>query len=156
MVIGKFLDRMADFETSTSIPEFFKGRDVFMTGGTGFVGKCLIEKLLRSCPDVGTIYVLARPKKGVPAEQRLKVFTDCPVRQAKMLPDREDKGKKNCYFLDVRGGWKSVSGCFGEEAQDCRRGRHAIKIRSVFLTIVTLPFYHSYFLSLPALLHLHS
>lgn len=39
---------------------------------TGFVGKALIEKLLRSCPKLGKIYVLLRPKKGVSIEQRLK------------------------------------------------------------------------------------
>lgn len=39
---------------------------------TGFVGKALIEKLLRSCPTLSKIYVLLRPKKGVSIEQRLK------------------------------------------------------------------------------------
>ncbi|KOB67434.1 Uncharacterized protein OBRU01_19818, partial [Operophtera brumata] len=32
----------------------------------------LIEKLLRSCSDVNTIYLLMRPKKGVSSEDRLK------------------------------------------------------------------------------------
>lgn len=36
------------------------------------MGKALIEKLLRSCPDLGKIYVLLRPKKGIPIEQRLE------------------------------------------------------------------------------------
>nr|CAI5831494.1 unnamed protein product [Callosobruchus analis] len=41
-----------------TIPEYFNGKDIFLTGGTGFVGKVLIEKLLRSCPGVRNIYVL--------------------------------------------------------------------------------------------------
>lgn len=36
------------------------------------MGKALIEKLLRSCPELGKIYVLLRPKKGIPIEQRLE------------------------------------------------------------------------------------
>ena len=36
-----------------SIVEFYNGRDVFITGATGFMGKCLVEKLLRSIPVRG-------------------------------------------------------------------------------------------------------
>ncbi|KAK7868009.1 hypothetical protein R5R35_010183 [Gryllus longicercus] len=53
----------------------FAGKDVFVTGGSGFVGRVLIEKLLREAPDVGTIFVLVRAKKGVPARERVHNFT---------------------------------------------------------------------------------
>lgn len=48
----------------SEIQEFYKGKSVFITGCTGFLGKVLLEKLLRSCPDVESIYVLVRSKKG--------------------------------------------------------------------------------------------
>jgi fatty acyl-CoA reductase len=65
----------------TPIQEFYKGRSVFITGATGFCGKSLLEKLLRSCEDIGTIYVLMRPKKGEDISTRLtKLFGD-PVRE---------------------------------------------------------------------------
>lgn len=64
----------------TSIPEFFKNQSVLVTGGTGFLGKALLEKLLRSCPDVGIIYVLMRKKKGKELTQRVRDITDIPVR----------------------------------------------------------------------------
>uniref|UniRef100_A0A0A9Y316 Fatty acyl-CoA reductase n=1 Tax=Lygus hesperus TaxID=30085 RepID=A0A0A9Y316_LYGHE len=55
----------------SAVNEFYKGKNVFITGGTGFVGICLIEKLLR-CTEINTIYLLVRPKKGVEASARLE------------------------------------------------------------------------------------
>ncbi|XP_030380941.1 putative fatty acyl-CoA reductase CG5065 [Scaptodrosophila lebanonensis] len=54
-----------------SIAAAYKDHEIFVTGGTGFLGKALIEKLLRSCHTLGKIYVLLRPKKGQTVEQRL-------------------------------------------------------------------------------------
>lgn len=62
-----------------SIPKFYAGLEVFITGGSGFMGKVLIEKLLRSCPDIKTIFVLLRPKKGKSIDERLKAITDLPL-----------------------------------------------------------------------------
>lgn len=58
-------------EIKPGIPEFFRGRSIFITGATGFMGKVLLEKLLRSCPELGTIYLLMRAKRGQQPEQRL-------------------------------------------------------------------------------------
>lgn len=38
----------------------------------GFMGKVLIEKLLRSCPDLNRIFILIRAKKNKTPEQRLE------------------------------------------------------------------------------------
>ncbi|XP_063708795.1 putative fatty acyl-CoA reductase CG5065 [Culicoides brevitarsis] len=61
-------------ESLPSIPEFFAGRQVFLTGGTGFMGKALVEKLLRSCPEIDKIFMLIRPKKGKKPADRVKAF----------------------------------------------------------------------------------
>lgn len=56
-----------EFQTVT---EFYKNKKIFVTGGTGFIGKIFIEKLLRCC-DVEGIYCLIRPKKGKDPQERL-------------------------------------------------------------------------------------
>lgn len=33
--------------TTTPVMEFYRGKNVLVTGGTGFIGRLLIEKLLR-------------------------------------------------------------------------------------------------------------
>ncbi|XP_037813455.1 putative fatty acyl-CoA reductase CG8306 [Lucilia sericata] len=56
------------------ITDFYADREVFITGGTGFLGKALIEKLLRDCPKIKVIYILLRGKRSVGVEQRLEEF----------------------------------------------------------------------------------
>lgn len=62
-----------------NIQEFFKGRDILVTGGTGFMGKVLIEKLVRSCPNIGKVYMLLRHKKGKDMKARLEEFLEFEV-----------------------------------------------------------------------------
>jgi thioester reductase-like protein len=61
------------------IIEFYRGQNVFVTGATGFMGKVLLEKILRSCPDVGNIYILMRPKKGKTPSERVEEMVNIPV-----------------------------------------------------------------------------
>jgi len=64
-------------EIGTPIQEFFRDAVIFLTGGTGFMGKVLLEKLLRTCPHIKHIYLLIRYKKGKNVEQRLEdIFED--------------------------------------------------------------------------------
>jgi fatty acyl-CoA reductase len=55
-----------------SIQHFYGGQSVFVTGVTGFMGKVLVEKLLRSCSDIDKIYLLIRTKREVIPSTRLQ------------------------------------------------------------------------------------
>nr|XP_037277436.1 fatty acyl-CoA reductase 1-like isoform X1 [Rhipicephalus microplus] len=57
---------------SCRVSDFYNGREVFITGGTGFVGKVLLEKLLRSCCGLRRVYLLVRSKRGEEPQARLK------------------------------------------------------------------------------------
>lgn len=46
------------------LKEFYRDKTIFLTGTTGFVGKVLLEKFLRSIPDFRKIFVMVRGKKG--------------------------------------------------------------------------------------------
>lgn len=55
---------------NSPVVQFYDNTTVFITGATGFMGKVLVEKLLRST-NVKKLLLLIRPKKGVETEARL-------------------------------------------------------------------------------------
>ncbi|XP_055536689.1 fatty acyl-CoA reductase wat-like [Wyeomyia smithii] len=62
----------------SSVQDFYKDSVVLITGGSGFIGKVLIEKLLR-CFEVKKIYLLLREKKNVKSKDRLKEIVQEPI-----------------------------------------------------------------------------
>lgn len=55
-----------------SISEFYADREILITGASGFLGKTLLEKLLRSCSKIKRIFLLIRPSKGKSVDERLQ------------------------------------------------------------------------------------
>ncbi|NXW40937.1 FACR1 reductase, partial [Nyctiprogne leucopyga] len=80
----------------SSVSAYYNGKTILITGATGFMGKVLVEKLLRSSPDVKALYILVRPKAGQSMQERVanmlkcKVFDrvreDCPNFHEKIKP----------------------------------------------------------------------
>lgn len=67
---------MAEPELS-AVQQFYRDSTVLITGGTGFLGKVLIEKLLRACPQLNQIVLLIRSKKEANCQERLdKLMTE--------------------------------------------------------------------------------
>ena len=64
---------------SNSVQEFYKDKTIFITGGSGFMGKVLIEKLLYSCSALKQIIILMRSKRGKTQQMRIKEFEALPV-----------------------------------------------------------------------------
>ncbi|MCL7042772.1 hypothetical protein MKW94_018149 [Papaver nudicaule] len=61
-----------EFPEGIGIVRFLRGKKLLITGATGFLGKVLIEKILRTAPDVGKIYVMIKAKNKEAAVERLK------------------------------------------------------------------------------------
>ena len=79
---------------NSDIVGFYRDRSIFITGATGFMGKVLVEKLLRCCPGVKTLYLLMRPKAGNDIRTRLEELVSTKVRHFKRLC-------VNVYFLQL-------------------------------------------------------
>jgi fatty acyl-CoA reductase len=54
------------------IADALKGKTILVTGSTGFLGKSIVEKCLRSIPDIGRINLAIRSSARRPAPERLE------------------------------------------------------------------------------------
>ncbi|CAH0602074.1 unnamed protein product [Chrysodeixis includens] len=63
---------------NSPVQNFYDGKTIFLTGGSGFLGKQFIEKLFRAC-NVHKVFVLLRPKKGKQIGERLQDMLKDPV-----------------------------------------------------------------------------
>ncbi|XP_034945485.1 putative fatty acyl-CoA reductase CG5065 [Chelonus insularis] len=93
-----------------SVEAFFAASIIFVTGATGFLGKALVEKLLRSCSKISTIYILIRSKKKLSLDERFKsllnnsvfdrIRQECPEVLSKIVPMMGDISQPNLGLSD--------------------------------------------------------
>ncbi|EDW14210.1 putative fatty acyl-CoA reductase CG5065 [Drosophila mojavensis] len=74
----ELMNNAADSGVS-EIANYYAGKTILITGATGFMGKVLVEKLLRSCSDLSAIYLLIRTKKGVEPAVRKEQYFKCVI-----------------------------------------------------------------------------
>ncbi|KAL3270896.1 hypothetical protein HHI36_021408 [Cryptolaemus montrouzieri] len=65
--------------SNSDIRKWYAGKHVLITGSTGFMGKVMVEKLLRCCPQISTIYLLIRTRNGKDPSQRIQDFINSPI-----------------------------------------------------------------------------
>ncbi|ESO10774.1 hypothetical protein HELRODRAFT_72558 [Helobdella robusta] len=61
-------------DEQSEIANYYAGKTIFITGASGFIGKQVLEKLLRSCGGVKAIYVLMRSTKRHTSSERLQLM----------------------------------------------------------------------------------
>ena len=65
---------------SSQIVEFYDGAVLLVTGITGYTGKVLLEKLLRTCPKISKVFVLVRTIRGKSSDGRVADLLKSHVR----------------------------------------------------------------------------
>ncbi|XP_068632583.1 putative fatty acyl-CoA reductase CG5065 [Battus philenor] len=80
-------------ETYRRIEDQYAGKSVFITGGTGFLGKVFVEKLLHSCPKIDKIFLLIRENDKFDAKSRIEQLLEFPIFQ-RMKKERPEDLKK--------------------------------------------------------------
>lgn len=77
-------------ENYSYVGTYYEDATIFITGATGFLGKLILEKLLRAFPNIRRIYLLVRPKRGRSVGERVTL----------MLGDQVDSNNPKCiYYL---------------------------------------------------------
>ena len=73
------------------IKEFYHDKTILLTGTTGYVGKVVLEKFLRSLPTFKKIFVLVRLKRGTAPMERVwkDIFSSQCFDVVRALPDFE-------------------------------------------------------------------
>lgn len=54
------------------IHKFYEGKTIFLSGATGFVGKVVLEKFIRTLPNFKKLFVMVRSKKNMTVQDRLE------------------------------------------------------------------------------------
>ncbi|KAE8680605.1 Fatty acyl-CoA reductase 2 [Hibiscus syriacus] len=63
---------LVELQEGIGIVKFLRGKEFFISGSTGFLARVLIEKISRTVPDIGKIFVLVKAKTKEAAMDRLK------------------------------------------------------------------------------------
>lgn len=87
--------------TAPGISEFYNDSVVFLTGGSGFLGKALLIKILRTCANVRIVYVMMRVKKQQSSQDRFTAWLENPVFDGLRENQPEQLQKLVCVSGDI-------------------------------------------------------
>lgn len=86
--------------TASGALEQLRGKHVLITGTTGFLGKVILEKLIRAVPDIGGIHLLIRGNKRYPVARER--FTNEIATSSVFERLRHDDNEAFENFIDGR------------------------------------------------------
>ncbi|KAF7378720.1 hypothetical protein HZH66_015507 [Vespula vulgaris] len=109
------------------IREFYYDENIFMIERTGFIGKFLIEKSLRTDPDTNHIYLLILPKKEENALTHSIIFrTNCISHEQYFKSDKFKDNEKNGNMASMERPQLQKKTCF----KDCFSMEISLKLVS--------------------------
>lgn len=98
-----------EIDASLSVLKSFKDKSVAITGATGFIGKVLVEKLLRDVSGLKNIFILIRAKREKTVEERFellksspvfqRIHSECPQAFNKLIPIEADINDTNSFGI---------------------------------------------------------
>ncbi|KAF7287627.1 putative fatty acyl-CoA reductase CG8306 [Rhynchophorus ferrugineus] len=119
---------------SDGLKSFYSGKNILITGATGFLGVCLLEKICRCIPNHGEIYLLLRPKKGKAIDGRLEDVKQNNVFERLLKEKNADE-----IFARI----KPVAGDVGKDDLGLSNSDRALlmqKVNIIFHSAATLDF----------------
>jgi long-chain acyl-CoA synthetase len=118
--------REDDTRPPLDVAKALKGKDLIVIGCTGFLGKVWLSKLLYDYPEVGTLFLMVRPKSGLSSEERF--WSD--VAPSPVFDPIREKHPGAAYEAFMREKIRPISGDvanahlgFADELRDEMRGR---------------------------------
>uniref|UniRef100_A0A6G1SDP6 Fatty acyl-CoA reductase n=1 Tax=Aceria tosichella TaxID=561515 RepID=A0A6G1SDP6_9ACAR len=81
------------------LAEFYDGKNILITGATGFIGKICLLKIMSALGNCGTVYIIMRGKRGLTPQQRFnKMIQEAPFNRDLMnfdhFPNPDEMQKK--------------------------------------------------------------
>ena len=61
----------SDQSQELGVKAFYKGKNILLTGVTGFLGKAVLFKIFKSLRNVNKVYILVRKKKNTNVQERV-------------------------------------------------------------------------------------
>lgn len=100
------VDFDSELKGTLKVKDFYRGKNIFITGCTGFLAKVILEKLFRTCPDIGKIYIMVRPKRKVTPMARIEkeiLTSQCFDKLVESMGQKEFQAFARSKIIPIQG-----------------------------------------------------